>query len=657
MRLPALPALPARLRSLRLPGLPRNKWVRLVLLLLGLGSLPPVTMLIALLSVQRPGVLAGMIQSGLGPGFAGKITMGEVMFDPPMNLTIKDPQVCLPPVLDTPLLKATCLTFQPHVVDMLFGQPGASDLKLLELQVKIVRRPDGGINLPGLGQLALLLSGPDRPRLTAALSDPDESLSIDSFSVEGGSLLFQDQVTDGQFTIDKMTVQGRFDSGVLRLGALEGQAFEKSPISLTGRVRQKPPSSAELHMNVGNLPLGRLAPWLLPPPQRKRGDVLTGDVSGDAALTALSGGVKVVGHLGCPALGFDDSVVTQAKWIAYELGGDFEFKQNPKSGRDLLWRFQARGIQMSRGTSDTTLYLDSPKGELELQGSSLALRLTEGRLGPGTVTAGGVLDGENWNLVVQGQAIDLGMLLNALGQEALARKLDNPTLESAEVRFSSEGLEISRCKLQTGRGLTFEGGGLVQQSPSGPRLVRASGQVEVGAAVLAELTGFALPENVEGPLSVELTAGTTQFTALVRSTEVALGMQPRFQIKGLAAAVSGVLAELGGHSVSGWSANVRASRFTVVWDALLKGLGFPENWPLAMNTGSATVVRDLQGLHVREFRCQGSRGEGSGDVDLSPQGQLSGKLKMLLSLKGSLEATSVTRILSGTLDEPVIRSE
>ncbi len=657
MRLPALSSLPARLRALRLPGLPRNKWVRWFLLLLGLGSLPPVAGLITLLSVQRPGVLAGMIQRGLGPGFTGKVTLGEVMYDPPMNLTIKDLQVCLPPVLDTPLLKAAFLTFRPHLVDGLFGQPGASDLKLLQLQVKVVRRPDGGINLPGLGQLAFVLSGPGRPRLTAALSDPGESISIDSFFVEGGSVLFQDQVTGGQFSIEKVTSQGRFDSGVLRLGALEGQAFEKSPVSLTGRVRAKPPSSAELHMNVGNLPLELLAPWLLQPPQRQRGDALTGVVSGDAALTALSAGVKVVGHLECPAFGFDDGAVTRAKWVAHELGGDFEFKQDPKTGRDLLWRFQARGIQMSRGTSDTALYLDGPKGELELQGGSLSLRLTEGRLGPGSVTAGGVLDGENWNLVVQGQSIDLGMLLTAFGQEALARQFDNPTMESAEARLSSEGLEMTRCKLQTGRGLKFDGGGLIQSSPSGPRLVRASGQMEVGAAVLAELTGFAPPENVEGQLSVELTADTTQFTALVRSTEMALGVQPRFQVKGLAAAVSGVLAELGGQSVSGWSANVRTSRFTVVWNALLKGLGFPEDWPLAMNTGSATVVRDLQGLHVREFRCQGSRGEGSGEVNLSSQGQLSGKLKMLLSLKGSLEATSVTRILSGTLDEPVILSE
>jgi hypothetical protein len=614
-------------------------------------------MLAFMLAIERPGVLLGLVQDGLGPGFGGKVAMAEVTFEPPDTVEAREVALFLPPVMDKPLFQAPSITFAPNFLDLIAGQPGLGELRIPQFELQVVRRPDGSFNLPGGEQLAALLPEPGRSRVLTALSESDVSLAIDSILVEAGRVAFQDELARGDFSIEEVAGRGRLDSGILRIGSVAGKAFKLSPVALSGRVRWKPPSSAELQLSVKNLPAMRLVPWLLPPRYREQKEVLVGDLSGDASFVSLGGISKVSGHLVSPALGFDDGAVTRTRWQAHELVGDFRAARDAKGQPECLLQFQGRSLGVSRGSTQTGLRLEGVKGELELQAGSLMLRLTEGHLGQGSLTAGGVLDPQNWNLVVQAQNLDLGVVLAEAGLSELAQQIDSPLVESAEARISAEGLEVSSCKLRTARDVSFEGSCFVQSSPDGPRLARANGVVAGTAGVLADLTGFASSEGLDGPLSIEVTADTTQFTALVRAPELSLGLQPRLLIKGLAAAISGVEAELGGQTVSGWSANVRTSRFTIVWDALLQSLGFPENWPLAMNSGSATVVRDLQGLHVTELRCQGIRGEGSGEVHLGPQGQLSGRLQMQMSIKGSLETTALTRILSGTLEEPVVKAE
>jgi hypothetical protein len=622
------------------------------LLALAVALLPGVLLMAFGFAIARPSVLQGLLERGLGPGSGGRVTMHDAGFVPPATVNIDELQIFLPPILDTPLFKTPLCMLRPRFADLLRGRLGFNRLELAEFEVRVIRRPDGGINLPGLAKLAALFEERERARVLTALSDPGELPSIHSFRLQGGRFMFQDQATQGELPIESLTAQGQLVDGILRLTPLEGRIFDCAPISLEGRVRLKQPSSVELKLKLANLPAIHLAPWLLPPQDRKRKNALSGDLSGDATFAILDGSAKANGQLQSPVLELDDRAVTRARWQAHGLNGDFVATRDAKGQTNLVWQFRGDNLRVARGAPDSALQFDGLRGELESQGGSHTLRLTECKFGSGTLSAGGVFDGPTWSLALQAQQLDLGALLVAFGQSELAGTLDAAVLDSVEARLSSDGIDVSKCRLHTARELTFEGTCNFRLSPGGLDLAGVSGLIQAPAATLAELTGVAPPETVEGTLSAELTAETTKFTALLRTLELSLGEQPRFKIKGLAAAVSGVVTQADGRRASGWSASVRANRFTVVWNGLAGSLGLPPDWPLAMTGGSATVVKDLQGLHVREFLCQGAQGGGTGEVHLSPEGQLSGRLRTNLSLKGSPGTTFATRILSGTLDQP-----
>jgi hypothetical protein len=270
----------------------------------------------------------------------------------------------------------------------------------------------------------------------------------------------------------------------------------------------------------------------------------------------------------------------------------------------------------------------------------------------GTVEVDGGFDGKKTQFSLKAETVRLGQLAQVLGPGTLAGLSGELVLESAQAVASASGVNVSTFTARLAQDAQVSGSLVLGPPAGGLTLIGAKLKVNTTALLFAQLTRALNPEAAQGNLSLEATASPTSFTARIRSGDFEVGVEPKVHFDGISAAVNGVLATIGGRRAVGWSANVRASRFKVNWPTLFAGLGLPVARPLALTSGSALVVSDLQGLHIKDLKVAGTLASGSGQLDVSPDGQLSGRLFVKLAATATVASAETTRILTGTLVKP-----
>ncbi|MBI4870439.1 MAG: hypothetical protein HY814_02605 [Candidatus Riflebacteria bacterium] len=638
-----------------------KKWIKrlaVVAILLGLVAGAGV---LAVRHFVNPEAVLGHLRQALGPGFQGKLELEEVLIEPPDILALRGFKCTLNSMPDRPLVQVKEIVCSFDYTRLLDGEIRIVWIALNSAEVNLQRTADGKLNLLELGALGRHAAAPvpalPRKMLATAAVTPRKGPSVDKVLLEDGRLTIDDKISAQQAEITSVSGQIILNPAVIVIPSVSGQLLRTIPVSVDGQVMLTPKPAARLGIHCDGLALSTIQsriPMLAG--ARAMGFTADGQLSGHLEARIEPPASEVGGALTVKSMSLQDPFVTRNRLNVPDGVAKVTVKVEPGQPLSAMVDASFPRVNVTPLAGGVPVEGQDVVIGCDYRNNNLALRVLQMHLFGGDIELKGTVAGLGaYRLEVQAARVPAGQLLaqsaflqNRPWANGLFLQSYSGTVSPGEITFNPVSLMVQGDSSVTANGS-------LRASGLGYELASVSGNAELSASLLGQVTGFFSPTRLNGRLSVRCTGDTTGFSAELRSQELNLTDQrPEIRFKGVAAAVRGVRSVRDGQSMVAWSANIRSSVFTLVWPELLRAIGIPIEGPVVMTNGDAQVFSDAQGLHVLHIKANSAKLSLSSErIDVSPGGDLSGDLQAeIFSEPSKLLRPPIVATLGGTLAAP-----